>query len=123
MDDTNYEEITVKRIKADGTTENTEIPVINEHFLSVLINDTPVMRLNCTKDNLKELVAGRLLTEGIIKGADDIFGIYFCKEKNEASVVLKNEIKWEKILRTELSCCTANVVSVTNADSESTEAG
>ena len=121
MYEINFEKQQVKRIKPDGTEQDIEISSVNEHFLTIIINDVPVMRLNCTKGSLRELVAGRLVTEGIIDNPKDIFGIYLCKEQNEASVVLNNDVKWEKKLQTELSCCTGNKITASKSGAVSVE--
>ena len=104
------EELPVSILYPDGKRVSGEAEIVSEHNLTVLINEKAAYRLVCTKDNLKELVAGRLKTDGIIESAEDIYRIYFCKYENEASVFLNKEIAWEETLRSDLTCCTGNRV-------------
>ncbi|MCR4807189.1 MAG: formate dehydrogenase accessory sulfurtransferase FdhD [Lachnospiraceae bacterium] len=104
----NVEDITTRVLYPDGREEDGERAVISEHLLTVIINEQPVYRLVCTASDLKELVAGRLLTDGIISKADDIYKIYFCKYENEASVFLNNDIAWEESIMKVPTCCTGN---------------
>lgn len=104
------EESPVSILYPDGKLDPGEAEIISEHNLTVLINEKAVYRLVCTKDHLKELVAGRLKTDGLIERADDIYRIYFCKYENEASVFLNKEVPLEEALRSDLTCCTGNRV-------------
>ncbi len=104
------EESPVSILYPDGKKVQGEAEIVSEHNLTVLINEKAAYRLVCTKDHLKELVAGRLKTDGFIESADDIYRIYFCKYENEASVFLNREIAWEETLQADLTCCTGNRV-------------
>lgn len=95
-------------IRADGSKSEREEKLLREHELSIIVNDRPVMRLVCTRDNLYELVLGRLKTEGFIDKAEDVFRIWFCRYENEATVLLNKEIMFEEGRNKELSCCTGN---------------
>ncbi len=88
--------ITTSVLSPDGQTKTKEITVISEHTLNVVINEQPVYRIVCTKDHLRELVVGRLVTDGVIKMKDDIYNIFFCKYENEAGVFLNSDISWEE---------------------------
>ena len=101
-------DLTTRVLYPDGREESKETAVISEHVLSVIINEQPVYRLVCTKSDLKELVVGRLFTDGIIKNTDDIYKIYFCKYENEASVFLNTDIAWEESIIKVPTCCTGN---------------
>lgn len=49
------------------------LPVLSlpdEHQMEILVNGTAVVRLLCTKENLKELAAGWLYQEGLLKETD-----------------------------------------------------
>ncbi|MCR4739598.1 MAG: formate dehydrogenase accessory sulfurtransferase FdhD [Lachnospiraceae bacterium] len=102
--------IPVTAVSRDGKKTPEEISVISEHVLTVIVNEKRLYRLVCTKDRLKELVYGRLFTDGLIERADDVEKLYFCRHENEASVFLKKEILWEKEIETDLTCCTGNKV-------------
>ncbi len=66
--------------------EDEDAMLIKEHALTVIVNERPILKLVCTRSNLRELVIGRLVTEGIIETLEDIYKIYFCKYENEARV-------------------------------------
>ena len=68
----------------DGKKSVGQTKVISEHVLTVIINSHPVYRLVCTRCNLRELVAGRLLTDGFIEKAEDIAKISFSDDEDEA---------------------------------------
>lgn len=116
--DENTEKTEITAYYADGSTKLRDICVLKEHELTIIVNEAPVMRLICTKKDLRELVTGRLLTDGIIKRAAEIEGIYFCKYENEASVFLNHPVEWEEELRAEKSCCTGNRVFSTMKNKE-----
>ena len=97
-------------ITAGGDSNEAETVLLREHKLDIIINEQNVMRLICTKQDLKELVLGRLLTGGFIEKAEDISKIWFCKYKTQVSVFLKKEIDFEKVQPEEKSCCTGNRV-------------
>ncbi|MBD5546666.1 MAG: sulfurtransferase FdhD [Lachnospiraceae bacterium] len=65
--------------------------MVREHSLSVLVDGTLAFQCVCTRTGLRELVIGRLFTEGIILSADNIEEIRFNEYENEASVFLKGE--------------------------------
>ena len=107
----NVYDLTATVLYPDGRSENTESSVISEHNLTIIVNERPAYRLVCTKDHLRELVVGRLLTDGLIESADDIYKILFCKYENEASVFLNREIDWawkDSSPVTDMTCCTGN---------------
>ena len=104
------EHISKKIIKTDGQVMAGEAVILKEHVLSVIVNENPVFRLVCTQTHLKELVAGRLFTEGLIDSPDEIEKLYFCPSENESRVFLDHMIDWEAWQGAEPSCCTANRV-------------
>ena len=106
----NINRLTVTAVYPDGDSRNEDMAVISEHVLEILINEQPVYRLVCTKNDLRELVTGRLMTDGLIDDADDIDRMYFCKYENEASVFLRNETALKEVIRTDRTCCTGNRV-------------
>lgn len=73
---------------ADGSREPVRRAVLAEHAMEVTVNTVPTLRMVCTPDHLVDLVVGRLYTEGIISGADDIAELYLCGQGTRASVVL-----------------------------------
>ena len=106
----NVEKLSTCVLYPDGQKKQGEAAVLSEHVLNVIINEQPAYRLVCTKNDLRELVTGRMLTDGLIGKADDIYKMYFCKYENEVSVFLKNDITWENVIPEVPTCCTGNRV-------------
>ena len=102
--------LTTTVMSPDGQTKTKETSVISEHTLNVIINEQPIYRIVCTKDHLRELVTGRMVTDGIIKKKDEIYNIFFCKYENEASVFLNSDFSCEETLVKVPTCCTGNRV-------------
>ncbi len=88
----NVKELSVQVQYRDGKKGVEEIAVIFEHVLDVVINGQRIYRIVCTKSDLKELVTGRLVTDGLIKKKDDIRDLFLCKSGNEVSVISDPEI-------------------------------
>ena len=78
----NVEKLSTCVLYPDGQKKQGEAAVLSEHVLNVIINEQPAYRLVCTKNDLRELVTGRMLTDGLIGKADDIYKMYFCKYEN-----------------------------------------
>lgn len=68
-------------------------PVIVEHFMTLVLNDKYKTRFLCTPRNLEELVAGYLLTKGMIKVKDDILKMQF----NEENKICYGKISRQKV--------------------------
>ncbi len=99
-------------VYADGRITEEESVLLKEHELNIIINGRPVMKLVCTKDMLKELVTGRLYTEGIIDKPDDMDKMYFCRYENEVNILTDKAIEWEDTVKSDLTCCTGNAAYV-----------
>lgn len=82
-----------------------------EHWMDVFINERPAMRVVCTPEHLDELVAGRLLTEGLIRCPEDIERIYICELGLRARATVREKVS-ESLSGTDNSvvatCCTDN---------------
>lgn len=84
-----------------------------EHMLDVNINTIPTLRLVCSPSDLVELVLGRLITERVVAGVDDIEQIYLCEYGNRAEVMLVDAGRANfsaKHIDTVQSCCTSNKI-------------
>ncbi len=112
----NAKMLTTDILFPDGRKEPGEAMLISEHILTVVINEHPVYRLVCTKKDLKELVVGRLLTDGYIERPEDIYNIFFCKYENEASVFLNSDIQWKENIERIPTCCIGNRVFTERED-------
>ena len=99
----------VNKVFADGRSETEEILCAEEHLLEIYVNHILFYRLTCTEKNLTELVAGRLLSEGVIDDKSEISEINFCESKKKAFVSLACEIETEKSEKAEATCCTSNL--------------
>lgn len=95
---------------SDGRCLIGESTVIKEHVLQIIVNENRAFRLVCTASALKELIIGRLYTEGLIDSASEIRKLHLCPSGNEARIFLDHEILWEEYAEPEPSCCTANRV-------------
>ena len=73
-----------------GTCEMMSAPLLREHLLEIYINGILTMKVICIGQLLTELVLGRLFTEGIIRGTEDVEGIYICEYGSRARVILKD---------------------------------
>lgn len=76
--------------KASLSSHPKESCLISEHLLDIYIQDVLTIRLTCTARELPELVLGRLLSEGIIRSANEIRYLYICKTGRRAKVFLNN---------------------------------
>ncbi len=110
-----------KVLTPDGSVTEEETALLREHELTVIVNETPVMKLVCTKQDLYELVLGRLLTTGLIEKAEDVAKIIFCRYLTEASVFLNKTVDFEKAPAEEKSCCTGNRVWYSGKDKTETK--
>ena len=105
----------------DGRSENKNEMLIAEHLIHVYVNDVLTMKLVCTPQYLTELVLGRLLTEGMIRSAEDVLSIYICEHGARARVFLvdaaleKNPdeakpLSSDRYVEQDPTCCTDNHV-------------
>ena len=94
----------------EGRRVNAEFRLAMEHELSVYVNDVLAMRLVCSPELLPELVLGRLLTEGLIKSAEDVEYLYICPQGTRAMVTLPHAPAPESAVAKTPTCCTGNQV-------------
>lgn len=83
-------------IRPDGTRKTGERPLLKEHRLSIIVNEKLLLRLICTKDHLRELVVGRLFSEGLIRTRSEILQICFSGNEREARISLGGDIRRER---------------------------
>ena len=84
--------------------------VAAEHFVLVIINGVPAMRLVCSPTDLTEMVIGRLYTEGIITSLEEVLHISVCESGREVRVQLDKlpERRVGEFVDTVGSCCSGN---------------
>jgi FdhD protein len=87
-----------------------------EHMMEIYVNEKKAATLVCTPSNLAYLVLGRLLTEGIISGIQDIESLYICDSGNVAKVFMQNEPALKAADVVEPTCCTGNRTLLQNID-------
>ena len=101
---------TFQFISREGFTREDREPVLKEHLMDVYINDQLTMKLICIPQYLAELVLGRLLTEGMVHGPEDVAQIYVCEYGSRAKVLLKETKRNDSKEYVEVTptCCTGN---------------
>ena len=87
------ENISWNVMKADGAVCKMTDEIVVEHNIEVSVNGVRAFILTCTPEHLRELVVGRLFTERIIDGVDDIERLFICGEGNIGEVILKDSVK------------------------------
>ena len=117
-------EFSALRFDPHGAIDRVVAPLQTESLLEVFVNDVAAFRLTCSASDLVELVLGRLYTEGIIAGTDDIDALSICEHAMRADVYLKDRTVNLAPARTESvpTCCTGNRTLVDFAGGEPLEA-
>ena len=64
-------------------------PVLCEHSMHVIVNNTLEMDFVCLPQFLPELILGHLVTEGYIHRADEVKSLYISSDGSSAAVTLK----------------------------------
>lgn len=112
-------------VRPDGSAVPVESHIVREHSMNIFLNEVLILRLVCTPGDLAELTAGRLLSGGYIRSADEIEAISICEYGKDARVYLKNHfpgktgepaaeaILLESARTPEPTCCTDNRVIMT----------
>ena len=97
--------------RESGASDVIDAAVQAESLLAVYVNDILTMQLGCSANHLVELVVGRLFTEGIVAGVDEVDAISVCESSMRADVYLRDrEADFsrpaEHVVAT---CCTNNM--------------
>ena len=84
--------------------------LVAEHTMEIYLNDTPAYEVVCSPTDRPELVLGRLLSDGVIQGTDEVELLYLCENGLRAKVYLPN---WEPATNQPAveqvsTCCTGN---------------
>lgn len=104
-------EVVVQWHLRDGTVLNKADEIQRENLLAVHVNDIPTMQIGCSASHLAELVCGRLFTEGLVSGIDEIQAVSVCENSMRADVYLADREAdlSRKMARMVPTCCTNNV--------------
>ena len=102
-------------VKPDGSRKVNNRAILREHRLELWVNERLFGRLVCTPNHLEDLVVGRLITEQIITGADEIEELYICDSGNRARVFLKKDISFQQEVAEEPTCCADNKIYLQEA--------
>lgn len=100
-------------VKADGCAERRRKLIVREHMLDIYINEQLALKLVCTPMQLPELIVGRMITEGFIRGTEEVGSIFICDRGRYAKVFLRHEISPQAGLQAEPTCCTGNQTVLT----------
>ncbi|MBQ6586821.1 MAG: formate dehydrogenase accessory sulfurtransferase FdhD [Coriobacteriales bacterium] len=65
------------QIARDGERQPAQIMLLHESHFDIVVNHTIRFSINCTPNDLEELVVGHLYTEGIIDAHDDLISIEY----------------------------------------------
>ncbi len=105
----------VPSTQVDGTGETCprENDLLVEHLMEVCIDGAPVLKIVCTPGKLVELVLGRLYTEGIVAGTEEIASIRLTPSGDRAEVQLcgpaaEERRETERYVETLLTSCPEN---------------
>lgn len=80
------------RVHRGKDAENLAIDIPTEHVINVFANRQRIMVVTCTPTNIRELVVGRLFTEGFIECLEQVISMEFCDATNSAYVTLQNGV-------------------------------
>ena len=83
-----WHSVSVKITGPDGTVRTEERPLAAEHSFTLRVSGGPSLPLTCTPSYLPEFVLGRLLTENLIRSADDVLEITIDTDQCLADVLL-----------------------------------
>ncbi len=78
------------KVSVDGSESAVVSELLHEHRMELWVNEKLVARLVCTPENLDAYVVGRLITEGLIQGIDDIDMLHISENGKVAKVTLKS---------------------------------
>ena len=85
----NAKAVTIKMVHEDDMDVSSELVLIREYKLRILVDGIERIDIVCTPTNLRELILGRLMTEGIIRSARDAALTMIREDEGVACVSLK----------------------------------
>lgn len=86
-----HSEYACQLVKPGQDPVDSSYPLQAEHVVRVYVNGEPTMNLTCSPDHIVELVVGRLFTEGMVSGLDEIDEVQLCEHSSRVLVFLRDE--------------------------------
>ena len=81
--------VQARTIYADGREERKNEMVLCEHVLDLIIDGKSLASIICTRKELRQMIVGRLLTQRLIGGVDDIEELSLTEDETKAEVRLR----------------------------------
>lgn len=105
-----HEDYACLLVDADGQVHESSYALQAEHVVRVFVNGELVMRLTCSPDHIVELVLGRLFTEGMISGIDEVDELWLCEYSSRVLVYLdgREAVSRGPAIEDVGTCCTDN---------------
>ena len=85
-----WHSVSAKITGPDGTVRTEERPLAAEYSFTLRVSGEPSLPLTCTPSHLPEFVLGRLLTENLIRSADDVLELAIDTAQCLADVLLRD---------------------------------
>ena len=85
-----WHSVSVNITVPDGTVRTEERPLAAEYSFTLRVFGGPSLPLTCTPSHLPEFVLGRLLTENLIRSADDVLELAIDTDQCLADVLLRD---------------------------------
>lgn len=82
------EAFSVRKVNRSGKSEIEKRLLLHEHKLTIEVHDACSCKVVCTRSLLKELVYGRLCSEGIIRSKSDVKSFSLTEGEESATVIL-----------------------------------
>ena len=107
-----HEEFACELVKPDGSTTPSSYALQREHVVRVFVNGVLTMNLTCSPDHIAELVLGRLYTEGMVAGIDEVDELWLCEHSSRVLVYLRDRdatvAPVGRVVEDVGTCCTDN---------------
>lgn len=99
---------------AEGLIRPVVIPLSMEYSVTLNINGSPYAVIACSGSDLREMVLGHLISEGLVRSMDDIRELNFDEESSLLDAVLANDtrIKEKLVNMRRISACGKGYVEV-----------
>lgn len=93
--------------RADGSRRVQATALQRQHPVSVVVDDTVAYTLVATPEHVPELVMGRLFSDGVIDGIDDVASLHVCQRGDVVNVRLARPTELDVPTPVRVSTCNA----------------